>query len=124
MPRILVHIVSYNSINDIIRDIEKAISSYTTEIFKADIQLPISESLSDRHSVAVQRGPCRETIGANRKSRGGAPSEAQGISESLAKYSMTCKHIALARCCFLQVCGAIPSLESPFGELTLIHRGL
>jgi hypothetical protein len=58
MPRILVHIVSYNSINDIIiRDIEKAISSYTTEIFKADIQLPISESLSDRHSVVVQHGP-------------------------------------------------------------------
>jgi hypothetical protein len=57
MPRILVHIVSYNSINNIIRDIEKAISSYTTEIFKADIQLPISESLSDRHSVAVQHGP-------------------------------------------------------------------
>jgi hypothetical protein len=57
MPRILVHIVSYNSINDIIRDIEKAISSYTTEIFKADIQLPISESLSDRQSVVVQHGP-------------------------------------------------------------------
>jgi hypothetical protein len=57
MPRILVHIVSYNSINNIIRDIEKAISSYTTEIFKADIQLPISESLSDRHSVVVQHGP-------------------------------------------------------------------
>jgi hypothetical protein len=56
MPRILVHIVSYNSINDIIRDIEKAIPSYTTEIFKADIQLPISESLSDRHSVVVQHG--------------------------------------------------------------------
>jgi hypothetical protein len=45
MPRILVHIVSYNSINNITRDIEKAISSYTTEFFKADIQLPISESL-------------------------------------------------------------------------------